>query len=290
MPCSAVIAGGHILIFDAGLSAARQFGIRKLSWDTLDAVFLTHIHDDHFSGLGQLILSRWMQCNMKNKTRPLDVFGPSGTAGVVKGFDDAYAYQNRIRSNAVYNYPLSGSVGVAHEISINGMEKKLVYEKDGIRVYAFSVDHMNPLAVKKVTFDAFAYRVEYRGQAVVFSGDCRGDSPITRENLERYSQDADILVMEMYPKFITDNALIAMRDFGLDDYARQLEIASAHHATDIDGAMIAQKARVKKLVFNHLIPTDFLIKHQTLRHTRKYYKGECVVSEDFMEINLPPLD
>jgi ribonuclease Z len=290
MPCSAVIAGGHILIFDAGLSASRQFGIKNLSWDDLDAVFLTHIHDDHFSGLGELIMSRWMLCGMSKKSNPLTVFGPYGTSGVVNGFNAVYEYQNRIRSNAVYGYPLSGSRGEAHEISIPGMEKRLVYDKDGIRVYAFHVDHTNPYAVKKVPFDAFAYRVEYRGRSVVFSGDCRGDSRITRENLERYSKDADILIMEMYPKFITDNALIAMKDFGLADYARQLQTASAHHTTDIEGAKIAQNANVKMLVFNHLIPTDFLIKRQTLRRIGEYFQGECAVSEDFMEIYLPPVD
>jgi ribonuclease Z len=289
-PCSAVIAGGRILIFDAGLCASRQFGIGKLSWEKLDAVFLTHVHDDHFAGLGQLILDRWMQCSLEKKSIPLEVYGPYGTAGVVNGFSEAYKYQNLIRSNAVFGYPLSGSSGVAREVVLDGMGKALLYDTNGLRVYAFLVDHSNPFAKENVPFTAFAYRVEYRGRAVVFSGDYRGDSLITRQNLELHSMGADVLVMEMYPKFITDNALVAMKDLGLNDYARQLQIASAHHATDIDGAQIAQKARVKKLVFNHLIPTDYFIKRQMQRHVGEYYKGEAVVSEDFMEINLPPME
>ena len=60
-PCTAVVAGRRLFIFDAGSSAARNIARMRLNAGQIEALFLTHYHSDHIDGLGELMLQRWIQ-------------------------------------------------------------------------------------------------------------------------------------------------------------------------------------------------------------------------------------
>lgn len=64
----------------------------------------------------------------------------------------------------------------------SNVDEGVVYEKDGVKITAFEVDH-------KPTKPAFGYRIDYGGRSVVLSGDT-GFS----ENLIQYAQGVDLLV------------------------------------------------------------------------------------------------
>lgn len=61
----------------------------------------------------------------------------------------------------------------------------VVYEKNGVKITAFEVDHGR---VKP----AYGYRIDYAGRSVVLSGDTRFN-----ENVIRFSQGVDLLVHEV---------------------------------------------------------------------------------------------
>ena len=72
-PCTAVLAGQRLFVFDAGAGSVRNLSLTGLSPFRVERVFLTHFHSDHIDGLGELMLQRWAG---SGATAPLIVHGP----------------------------------------------------------------------------------------------------------------------------------------------------------------------------------------------------------------------
>ena len=53
-PCTAVVAGRRLFIFDSGSGAGRNIARMRLNAGQIEALFLTHYHSDHIDGLGPL--------------------------------------------------------------------------------------------------------------------------------------------------------------------------------------------------------------------------------------------
>ena len=86
-PCIAVLAGKQGFVFDAGSGSIRKLGRMGFPMNRLDAAFLTHLHSDHFDGLGELMLQAWIA---GGRGTPLPIYGPEGTERVVNGMIEAY--------------------------------------------------------------------------------------------------------------------------------------------------------------------------------------------------------
>ena len=74
-----VETGADILLIDAGRAVAAQLARLDRHPRDIDAVFLTHHHFDHISGLDDLLLSAWND----GRTRPVRIFGPPGTRAIL---------------------------------------------------------------------------------------------------------------------------------------------------------------------------------------------------------------
>ena len=62
-PCTVVVAGKRMFVFDSGGGAARNISRMQLNPGQIEAVFFTHYHSDHIEGMGEFMLSRWLQGN-----------------------------------------------------------------------------------------------------------------------------------------------------------------------------------------------------------------------------------
>ncbi len=58
-PCTTVVAGKRLFVFDAGSGSPRNIGKLGFVHRRIEAIFLTHFHSDHVDGLGELMLQRW---------------------------------------------------------------------------------------------------------------------------------------------------------------------------------------------------------------------------------------
>jgi ribonuclease BN (tRNA processing enzyme) len=58
---------------------------------TIAAVFLTHLHSDHTSGLPDLFNTSWVM----GRKQPLQLYGPRGTQELVDGLLKFYAEEPR---------------------------------------------------------------------------------------------------------------------------------------------------------------------------------------------------
>ena len=59
--CLAVIAGETRMIFDVGSGSMRMLGRIGFPVGRTERLFLTHLHCDHFDGLGELMVQSWVQ-------------------------------------------------------------------------------------------------------------------------------------------------------------------------------------------------------------------------------------
>lgn len=93
------LAGKHLLI-DCGEGTSRQLLRHGLSGDTLDAVFISHFHPDHISGIYMLLQMLYLQ----DRHKPLPLFLPEredyflGTLQFMYTFKEKFSFELQVHS------------------------------------------------------------------------------------------------------------------------------------------------------------------------------------------------
>jgi ribonuclease Z len=266
-------------VVDAGEGGARHISLMGLPVGRIEAVFLTHFHSDHIDGLGPLMLLRWTG---NAATAPLPVYGPPGVDRVVAGFDAAYVLDDGYRTahHGPKIAPPSGAGGTAMTFTPpprGSLGNVLVYDRDGLRVTAFSVEHgpVNP---------AVGYRFDYKGRSVVISGDTAASAALVAN-----ARGTDLLVHEgLQPALVAlmTRALIARNQGGIAQITR--DILTYHTAPEV-AAQEAQEAGVRHLLFTHILPPlPFRSGYAAFLGTaRQRFGGTITVGEDGMMFSLP---
>jgi|CXWL01.1.fsa_nt_gi ribonuclease Z len=276
-PCTAVIAGRHLYIFDSGDGSTETLGLMGLNPANVEAVFLTHFHSDHIDGLGGLALQRWATGAAHTQ---LPVYGGEGVERVTNGFNEAYALDSgyRVAHHGADVVPPEGFGLSPHAFALpEGQDQTIVLDADGVRVIAFRVDH-GPVR------PAFGYRVEYGGRSVVISGDA-SPSP----TLVAAAEGADLLVHEALSPSLTAIAEEAARAKGQNGIAAIFHDIPDYHTSPEDAADMATQAHVGALALTHLIPPvpGQLPKGPFLGAARQRYDGAFWVMRDGDLIIMP---
>ena len=256
-PSTLVEAGDQKLLFDAGRGVPVRLWQMKVSMGTLNALFITHYHSDHVSGIPDLWLTGWLSPPFGRRTTPFLVIGPSGAKSLMENLEKAYALDIKIRIEDE-KLPPEGIAVKVEEFAKDGV----IYEKNGVKVTAFEVDH--GAAIKP----AYGYKVEYKGRSVVISGDTRYN-----ENVIKYGTGADLLIHEVgsaRPELMSN--LFVQRIIG-------------HHTTPKEAGTVFAKAQPKLAVYTHIVllssanvaePTL----EQVVAETRQTYAGPLEVGDD----------
>jgi len=210
--------------------------------ERIEAVLLTHFHSDHIGGLGTVALARWVSNAARS---PLRVIGPPGVERVVAGLNEAFALDSGYRTahHGEEVAPPSGAGMVAEPFGLpDGEEAVVVLDNDGLRATAFLVDHA-PVA------PAVGYRFDYRGRAVVISGDT-----VYAPSLVRAAERADLLIHDALSPDLLELVERTARDAGLQNRARILADVPGYHASAERAAQAARDAGVGALALTHVIP------------------------------------
>jgi ribonuclease BN (tRNA processing enzyme) len=85
-------AAGTILM-DCAASAIHRMAQENLDWTNLDAIWISHFHLDHSGGLAPFLFGTRNAPEMKERTKPLKIFGAKGLGKLVKAFDEANNYK-----------------------------------------------------------------------------------------------------------------------------------------------------------------------------------------------------
>ena len=273
-PCSIVIAGEDMFLFDVGSS--HNIGAMGFSAGMLDSIFLTHFHSDHIGDLGEVMLQRWVT---GNHTSPLPIYGPAGITRVVDGFNMAYGldsdYRTAHHGDAIV--PTSGKGGRAWLIDVSGDELVTVTEKENLRISAFLVDHAPVLP-------AIGYRIEYKGRSIVISGDT-----VRSDNLIRHARGVDLLVHEGLSMELVELAEEKAKAVGQKTMEKIFFDIRDYHTSPEDAAKLAEEAGVRYLAFNHIVPMLPLpgMKEIFLGSARQYFDGPIHVGSDGDFFSLP---
>jgi ribonuclease Z len=234
---------------------------KQIPLGSIDAHFLTHLHSDHINGLSDLWLSGWIQTAFGGRKKPFTIYGPAGTEKMMANLWEAFSEDRRIRIEDEKN-PLSGIQVDAHDA-----KPGVVYEKDGVVVTAFEVDHGDLIK------PAYGYKIEYRNHTVVISGDTR-----YHVNVEKAARGADLLIHEV--------AMIPEKLFAQFPVYRA--IYDHHISPELAGKLFAA-AQPKLVAYSHLVLSGlpksgipYPTPEELLAATRKTYDGRVVVGVDLM--------
>jgi ribonuclease Z len=248
----------------------------------LDAIFITHLHGDHFLGLAGLVQTM----SLMDRAKPLEVYCPAGE-------------RDRLET-----YIRTPRYTLTFDVAINELEPGAKLQRKGYQILTSEVEHSVPelayalvegerpgkLNVKRAIelgvrpgpafsrlkagesvelADGRVVRPEEvvgpkrPGRKVVYAGDTKPS-----ERLVEFARGADVLI----------------HDSTLAD--ELLEKANQNfHSTPSGAAEIARRAEVKQLVLIHVSPryeNDFLL----LKQARKIFPN-TVVAHDLMELEIP---
>jgi ribonuclease BN (tRNA processing enzyme) len=148
------------------LSALKRLGLEP---SEVAAVFVSHLHGDHFGGLPFLILDG----QFAHRTKPLTIAGPPGLAA-------------RLHDAMECLFPGSSTVGRPFDVDVIELQPGSTNSVAGITVAVWEVDHQSgapPLAL----------RLTISEKTIAHTGDTAWT-----EALIAVAADADLLIAEAY--------------------------------------------------------------------------------------------
>jgi len=275
LPALLLRAGGERILFDCGEGTQHQL-LRSIGLPDVDAIFITHLHLDHWMGLPGLIKT----FDMRDRDRPLDVYGPPGLSAL---------YSQVLRPViGRTTYPL-GVIELEHHEEVRWDDFVIASFPVNHRIEAYGyafIEHDRP-----GRFDVAAARAlgvaegpdfgrlqrgeivngvrpeqvvgeDRPGRRIVYTGDT---APV--QSVEVYAEHADLLVHEA--------------TFREDERTRARETG---HSTAAQAARTARDAGVKLLALTHLSTRYF---PREIRDEAREIFENTVVPRDFDAIEVP---
>lgn len=282
----AVKAHADLLLFDCGEGSQRQM-VRYGTGFTVDAVFFTHFHADHYLG----IIGFLRTLGMTGRSEPIHLYGPPSA--------------KRLLHQAVH----LGVEAMSFPVEIHELKDGDVVPRKGYAVHAVGVDHrINALGYALVEDDRPGrFNLETARALGVPEGPSFGKlqrgEPVTLEDgrtvkpedvlgapragrklvisgdtrpcpsLVKASKDADLLVHES--------------TFSDDEQERAVE---TRHSTAREAARVAREAGARRLVLTHLSSRHDTDPSKLLTQAREEYQGPVEVAFDGFTVELPLRD
>ena len=255
--------GDTALQFDAGRATSLRLCEVGVQPQDLDAVFVTHHHSDHLTGLVDLVFSRWLQSPLGHA--PLPIVAPTGpSTRFLERMLDPWQDDITIRMEHLDRPDGPAPRVIGFEA---GPIAREVWSNNHVRVQARLVHH------EPVT-PAVAYRIETPDGAVVISGDT-----IACDEVAELAQGADVLVHEAFRRAAMQPLMQAIP---------QLANIATYHADTPEIGSLAKRAGVRTLVLTHLIPAP-----QNERDKQGFiddvrsggFDGELIVADDRTKVS-----
>lgn len=259
-PATLVEAGSEKLLFDAGRGASIRIVQTGNSLGSVTDVFISHFHADHTVGLPDLMLTGWNGLPFGQRRAKLNVHGPKGIVEMAADLEKAFRIHYELRM------AMSASSSDGGRIRPFVITKGVVFHRNGLKVLAFPVEHVNPRTGYRI--ETYGFRIEYQGKTLVISSDTRP----TRRVVDQ-AKGADLLLHELI-----------VADANLYEASPAVRGVVSGHTSPSEAARIFRDAGPKMAAFTHVIrlgqdpPTD----EEILAEVHAIYDGRVTIGEDLM--------
>jgi ribonuclease BN (tRNA processing enzyme) len=251
------IDGTPRILIDTGPGAFVRLGELGLDLEPIATVLLTHLHIDHSGDLPGFFKARTL--SSRGPIR-FNVFGPSagpGFPGTTRFLQllfekgGAFEYQKTFGAHEDIQ-------GTDLSSNLQAPERKIAAE-GGWRVMEIATHHGDCPSV--------AYRIDYKGHSVTFSGDMDVSA---LPNLEHLAKGSDVLVFHCAV---------------LDPPASPAQLYELHTPPGKIGEA-AKAAGVKRLLLSHIPPVVEENRAAVLASIRASYQGKTDLATDRMRISV----
>ena len=245
-----VTINDHKYLIDCGEGTQYRLIEDKININKIEAIFISHLHGDHYYGLVGLISTM----SLLSRQTPLHIFAPIGLIDII-----------------TLNFKVSGTV-LAFELSISELTnqgKEKIYEdafavfysfplKHGIQTFGYLAEE-KPGPLKLVKEKISVLKVEemvmlkngkdiYDDAGVIkFSVQTYTHPP---EPVKKYAYCSDTVYDESIPAFIMNVDLLYHEATYIAEHKEKA--IRNNHSTSFESATIAKMANVKKLMIGHL--------------------------------------
>ena len=261
------------ILMDVGGGTYKSLAESGVNVKDLDLVLLSHLHIDHTGDLSSVIKTVYFHTVGAGETRTVDdvihIWGPdSSFGGIPSTIDYVNAHYAGPNGTERYLNGFTGNIGAGtfsyegHNLLSNwetNVTVQDVYEAaDGLKVTAIAVKH-GPVP-------SVAYRIDYKGHSIVYSGDTNSQS----QNMVTLATDADLLIYDT-----------AIMDTHKNPVMLEL------HTTPSRMGEVAAGAMVKKLVLSHITPnTENNLKQVKSLVRAQGFMGKIKEAKDLKVFNL----
>ncbi|MFA5050222.1 MAG: ribonuclease Z [Candidatus Micrarchaeia archaeon] len=264
MPSIAIHINEWIL-FDCGEGTQRQMMNFKIPYGSINSIFITHLHLDHYLGLFGLLET--YKLILKNKK--IRIFAPYNLELKNKNIELVHLKEGKIYENRDYEI---------HAFKVEHIENSfgfLIKEKDRIKFYekkAKSLGILGPLfreiqekgfvriGKKKISLKDVSWIK--KGKTIIYSGDTRPS-----KELIKHSKNADLLIHEA--TYLSKNTA---------------ESEKSNHSTSLEAAKIAKSCKASQLILTHISPR-YKNEKELLSEAKKIFP-KTEIACDGMEIEI----
>lgn len=240
---------GRLFLVDCGEGAQRQFCRQRLSFDRIDAIFISHIHGDHVFGLPGLLSTIGLATSRKS----IKVFGPQALGAILKFYLSYYGDQIGIRVDF---------------IPVKTKGPQVIFENKFLTVEAFPLNHR--IETYGYLFREKTPQLNVRKDAIGRYGlgiaeicSLKNGEDVVRENEiirseevtylpyppRSYAYCSDTAPFPSLAEWVRDVDILYTEATYMADLEK--EAAARFHSTTIQAARLASEAGAKKLVVAH---------------------------------------
>jgi len=235
LSCIAMRRDGDIFLFDCGEGSQRQMMRFGVSYMKVRAIFISHLHLDHFLGVFGLLET----LRLNGRKEKLTIYAPRGAEGVfgrkefleIKEIDSKWSEDFGSFSVSAF---ATKHAGTSFGFAISEKEKVRFHEEKakglGLAGPMFTeIQKKGKLTVAGKVIKLKDVTYSQPGKKIVYSGDSAPCATLTRA-----AKGADLLIHES--------------TFGSD---KEPEAKETSHSTAEDAATCAKKAGAKRLILTH---------------------------------------
>jgi ribonuclease BN (tRNA processing enzyme) len=254
-----LLDGTPRVLVDAGGGTFERASELHLSLMDLDLVLLTHLHIDHCADVPAFFKARGI---IHGGPYTFRVFGPSGGGqypsvsrwiDLLFGKDGAFAYQPTFDGKETLI-----STNLTRDLT---KPPAVIYEEGALQISAVATHHGDCPSV--------AYRVNYAGASVTFSGDLDASA---LPNLAKLASDTDLLIV---------NAVVL-------DPPGSPEILYTLHSPPAAIGEAARDAKAKRVLLSHIGPAIERNLKAVKDSIGRSYSGPVEMAEDKSRYPISP--